>query len=153
MSVLFKEFSTPLELEDFINDRIIGGKAIDPAKGVNVRNLTLTFTTPAKTVTFPNTAEYAIAKPNMIVNQINTQAPAGPQASIRQYGHGRGGRDSRIALIRSTDVFTGGTAATMLGLVAGTVGANEIVADKIVEILERTGSHSLTIWYDDWSKL
>lgn len=125
MALRIKEFPTLREAEDFLNDRIIGGTPIDPISGINVRNLTLIFTTPAGTVTFPDTTAFESTGPAQIVDEINTQLGT-LSAAIRQYGHGRGGRDGRIALVRAGDVFTGGTAAAVLKLVAGTVGADAI---------------------------
>jgi hypothetical protein len=134
MAVLFKRFSSILEAEDFVNDRIIGTVSVAPFVGVNVRNKTLVFTTPAKTITFPNTAAFERAQMNQIIDEINDQA--GVQiAAIRSYGHGIGGKDFRVALIRDSDVTTGGTAAAALGLPTSitTVGANKIIASDIVD--------------------
>lgn len=130
MTIRIREFANRLEMEDFCNDVIINKVPINPIHGINVRNLTLTFTTPAKTVTFPDTVAYEDAKPTAIVDQINTQVAAGT-AQIRSYGYG----DPLIALVNGGDVYTGGTASSILGLPTGTVGANALAISAIAQVI------------------
>lgn len=121
--IRIREFDTRQETEDFINDVLRGAIPLSPKVPVNLDGLTLTFTTPAVTVTFSGTA----LRPNDVVAQINA-ATAATTATIRRHA----GVDANfVTLIDDGDVLTGGTAATALGLSAGTVGANKIVLAKL----------------------
>lgn len=131
MGVRIREFASVQELEDFINARIVGNKVLYPT--VNVRGLTTVFSTPNKTVTFPDTVAYETATPNAIASYMNTEMGT-DSISLRQYGQGLGGKDARLALVKDADVLVSGTALSVLGLGAGTVGTGKIVASKIVQI-------------------
>jgi len=121
--IRIREFDSRIETEDFINDVIRGSNPVSSEIPLNLDTLTLTFTTPAKTVTFVGTKLRA----NEIVGQINTQTTE-HTAAIRRLS---GGDSNFIALIKDADVLTGGTAAATLGLAAATVGANKIVLAKL----------------------
>lgn len=144
MAILIKEFGTVKEMEDFLNDVLIS-KPLDATKKYNVRNLTLTFTTPAATITFPNTPEFETATLYKIMEQIETQSAG--RAQLRMYGQGQAGRTAHIAFAKDGDVFTGGSAASVLGLAAGTVGANAIVAASIVQIFTNPQSYTYAVAY------
>lgn len=141
-----KEFPSVKELEFFLQGKILGSKTF-PAlaeKGINVRNLTLTFTTPAATITFPNTSVFENANPGQIQAEAESQSsgrlfivkpPAGPSNNVL------------FALLADGDVFTGGTAAAVLGLSAGTVGAAAVAAASVVSVNERW-SKTIVLVYD-----
>lgn len=139
-----KKFGSDKELELFLQDKILGTKLFDAVEKINVRNLTLTFTTPAVTITFPNTADFEQ------VNPAEIQAEAESQSSGRikiDKPPGDSGRMFRFMLPTDGDVFTGGTAAATLGLSAGTVGANKLAAADVVDTFYVDG-RSITIVYD-----
>jgi hypothetical protein len=127
-----KEFSSRQELEYFLQDKILGSKIFPALKeAINVRNLTLTFTTPAVTITFPDTAAFETAKPAEIQAEAESQS-AGRLKLVKPPGGPS--NDVRFALLNDGDVFTGGTAAAFLGLAAGTVGANKIAVANVASI-------------------
>ena len=140
-----KEFATRQELEDFLQGKIVG-KPLDASKVYDVRGLTLTFTTPVVTVTFPNTADFAEATVYTISKEIENQSAG--RASMRMYGHGITGRTAQFVLSHDGDVFTGGTAAALLGLTAGTVGATKIALASVSQLIQGKGGSSYTLLYD-----
>lgn len=141
-----KEFPSIKELEFFLQGKLLGSKVF-PAlaeKGINVRNLTLTFTTPAVTITFPDTPVFENASPGQIQAEADSQSagrlfvvkpPAGPSNNVL------------FALLTDGDVFTGGTAAVVLGLAAGTVGAAALAAADVVSVNNRY-SKTIVLVYD-----
>ena len=145
MAIRIKEFGTVKELEDFLNDVLVS-KPLDASKKYNVRGLTLTFTTPAVTITFPDTAAFGDASLHEIVKEINNQSAG--RAGLRMHGQGQAGRTAFIVLANDGDVFTGGTAAAVLGLSAGTVGASKILQASIVQIFSNPQSHTYGVAYN-----
>ena len=144
-----KEFPSPKELEYFLQGKLLGGKTFPALKGVNVRNLTLTFTTPAVTITFPDTVEFEQATPGQIQAEADSQSsgrltivkpPAGPSSNVL------------FALMTNGDVFTGGTAAVILGLPPSpgpyTVGAAAIALASVAQIYYVDKSAQLGLVYD-----
>jgi hypothetical protein len=123
-----RKFESHKDLELFLQDKILGGKIFDAEQKINVRNLTLTFTTPAVTITFPDTADFEAASPAQIQAEAESQS-AGRIKLDKTVGDS--GRKFRFILPTDGDVFTGGTAAALLGLAAGTVGANKLVVADI----------------------
>lgn len=123
MTIRIRKFRGFQEAEDFINDVMVGAKSISSVAPVNLDGLTMTFTTPLKTVTFSGAALRA----NEIVDQINTELGV-TGAAIRQLFSGD---TNRIALVIDGHVLTGGTALGALGLSAGTVGADKIALAKL----------------------
>lgn len=126
-----KQFGSFKELELFLQDKIVGGKLFDAAEHINVRNLTLTFTTPGVTITFPNTAAFEMVTVAEI--QIEAEGQSSGRVIIGK-PPGDSGRKFRFLLPTDGDVFTGGTAAPVMGLPPSpgpyTVGANKLaVAD------------------------
>lgn len=127
-----KEFPTRQELEYFLQGKLLGSTIFQALReNVNVRNKTLTFTTPSVTVTFPNTAAFENATPGEVLAEAESQSsgrlwavkpPAGPSNNVR------------FALLNDGDVFTGGTAAAILGLAAGTVGAAAIAVADLANV-------------------
>lgn len=144
--IRIKEFGTIKELEDFLNDVIIS-KPLDASKKFDVRNLTLTFTTPAVTITFPNTAAFADATLHEIVKEINNQSAG--RANLRMLGQGQGSHTAYIVFAKDADVFTGGTAAALLGLAAGTVGLNKILQADIVDFFTNPQSYTYGVLYTE----
>jgi hypothetical protein len=140
-----KEFATRQELEDFLQGKIIG-TPLDASKVFDVRGKTLTFTTPAATITFPSTTVFAEATVFTIAQEIENQSAG--RASMRMYGHGITGRTAQLVLVHDGDVFTGGTAAAMLGLAAGTVGLNKIALASVSQLIQAKGGGSFTLVYD-----
>jgi len=141
-----REFGSRKELELFIQDKILGGKVF-PALGdnINVRAKTLTFTTPLVTITFPDTSAFETATPAEIQAEADSQssgrlslvkAPAGPAGNFL------------FALLTDGNVFTGGTAAAVLGLAAGTVGANKLAVADVVNVYYVEKSAQYGIVYD-----
>jgi hypothetical protein len=124
------QFGHPKELEDFLNGILIGG-AINNRDGVDVRGLTLVFTTPAVTVTFPSTAAFASATASAIAAEINSQTTQAT-STARNYGYGPG--TASLALIKASDVLDSGTALAVLGLSAGTVGATAVPKANIIQV-------------------
>ena len=117
-SFYVRDFNTGIELQDFLNDVVVGKVPINLP--LDLKGLTLVFTTPAATVTFTGSEMY----PKDIIEEINTQCTA-QVARARNYMQGNG-QDIRVALVRENDVLASGTAMAKLGLVAVTVGANKI---------------------------
>jgi hypothetical protein len=128
-----REFVNASEMQDFLQG-ILTGTGVLPQVGLNVRGLTLIFTTPAVTVTFPDTVDFGKATASKIISEINSQTTQAT-AGLRVYGHG--GNVQHIALIKNGDVLTGGTALPVLGLSAGTVGAAAIGKADVVQVLSR----------------
>jgi hypothetical protein len=126
-----KEFPSAKELEFFLQGKLLGEKIFPALKGINVRGLTLTFTTPAITITFPNTAAFEYAKPAEIQTEAESQSSG--RLFVVKPPAGRAG-DIRFGLLTNGDVFTGGTAASVLGLVAGTVGAAAIALADVAQV-------------------
>lgn len=124
-----RKFESLKDLELFLQDKILGSKIFDAVTAINVRNLTLTFTTPAVTITFPNTVDFETAKPAEIQTEAESQSPGRIKLDKTV---GDSGRKFRFILPTDGDVFTGGTAAAVLGLVAGTVGAGKLAAADVV---------------------
>ena len=132
-----KEFPSSRDLELFLQGKLLGGKVFPALGGINVRNLTLTFTTPVVTITFPDTAAFESARPGEIVSEAESQSagrlsslkpPAGPAGNVQ------------FALLNDGDVFTGGTAATVLGLSAGTVGADAVALANVAYVFSVEGA-------------
>lgn len=139
-----RRFGSHKELELFLQDKILGDKLFDVEEKINVRNLTLTFTTPAVTITFPDTAAFEAVIPAEI------QAEAESQSAGRiklDKPPGDSGRKFRFILPTDGNVFTGGTAATTLGLSAGTVGANKVAVADVAAVAPVDG-RALTLVYD-----
>lgn len=139
-----KQFPCTKELEYFLQGKLLGAKVFDALKGINVRNLTLIFTTPAVTITFPDTAAFEYASPAEIQAEADSQStgrlyvdkpPAGPSNMVR------------FALLTDGDVFTGGTASALLGLSAGTVGAAAVALASVAQVYSIDG-RSLGLVYD-----
>ena len=140
-----KEFPSIKELEFFLQGKILGEKTF-PAlseKGINVRNKTLTFTTPAATITFPDTADFENANPGAIQAEADSQSagrlyivkpPAGPSNNVL------------FALLTDGDVFTGGTAASVLGLSAGTVGAAAVALADVAGVSSTFGKTIILVY-------
>lgn len=137
-----KEFPSRVELELFLQGKLLGGKVFPALKGINVRALTLTFSTPAVTITFPDTAAFEYALPADIQTEAQSQSagrlylskpPGGPADQVR------------FSLLNDTDVFTGGTAAAVLGLAAGTVGGDAIILANVAQVyyLSKSGQYGL----------
>lgn len=139
-----KEFPSRQELEYFLQGKILGSKVFEALKKLNVRNLTLTFTTPVFTITFPNTVAFESVNPAEIQAEAASQSagrlsiikpPAGPAGNIR------------FALLNNGDVSTGGTAAALLGLPAGpiTVGAAAVVLANVAQVyyVEKSAQYGL----------
>ncbi|MFW9801071.1 MAG: hypothetical protein ACFFFC_00340 [Candidatus Thorarchaeota archaeon] len=140
-----KKFASCKDLELFMQDKVLGSILFDVLKKINVRNLTLTFTTPAVTITFPDTADFETVTPAEI------QAEAASQSSGRLSllnPEGDSGRKLRFALLNDGDVFTGGTAAATLGLSAATIGANKLAVADIAEVFYTDGGKSVALVYD-----
>jgi len=139
-----RKFESAKDLELFLQDKILGGKIFDAEQKLNVRNLTLTFTTPAVTITFPNTADFEAVS----IAEIQTEAESQSSGRIKlDKTVGDSGRKFRFILPTDGDVFTGGTAAALLGLAAGTVGANKLVVADIAEVVYVDG-RAYTLVYD-----
>lgn len=139
-----RKFESHKDLELFLQDKILGGKIFDAEEKVNVRNLTLTFTTPAVTITFPDTAAFEAVKPAQIQAEAESQS-AGRIKLDKTVGGS--GRKFRFILPTDGDVFTGGTAAALLGLAAGTVGLNKLAVADVVSALYVDG-RAIGLVYD-----
>lgn len=139
-----KQFGSHKELELFLQDKILGSLLFDAEEKINVRNLTLTFTTPAVTITFPDTAAFEAATPA----EIQTEADSQSSGRIKlDKPPGDSGRKFRFILPTDGDVFTGGTAAATLGLAAGTVGANKVAVADVASVFYVDG-RAVGIVYD-----
>jgi|GEM_PF-6994457 len=140
-----KEFPSRIELEYFLQGKLLGSQIFDPLKGINVRNLTLTFTTPVATITFPNTAAFEKATPAEIQAEAESQS-AGRLYLVKPPG-GPANR-VRFALLDDGNVFTGGTAAATLGLAAGTVGAAAVALANVAAVYYVDKSAQYGVVYD-----
>lgn len=132
-----KEFPSSRDLEFFLQGKLLGEKIFPALIGINVRNLTLTFTTPAVTITFPDTVAFESAKPGVIVSEAESQS-AGRLSAVKPTAGPAG--NVQFALLTDGDVFTGGTAATILGLSAGTVGADAVALASVAYVYSIDGS-------------
>jgi hypothetical protein len=143
-----KEFPSRQALEYFLQGKLLGSKVFQAFQKINVRNLTLTFTTPAVTVTFPDTSAFETASPGEILAEAESQSsgrlwvikpPAGAS------------NDQQFALLNDGDVSTGGTAAPILGLPESpgpyTVGAAAIALASVASVYYIEGSR-LGLVYD-----
>ena len=141
-----KEFPSRQELEWFLQGKLLGSKVFKALpETINVRNKTLTFTTPVATITFPDTSAFELATPAAIQAEAESQS-AGRLYLVKPPG---GPADQvRFALLNDGDVFTGGTAAAALGLAAGTVGATALVVADIAEAYYITPSAQYGLIYD-----
>lgn len=139
-----KEFSSSRDLEFFLQGKLLGGKIFPALVGINVRNLTLTFTTPAVTITFPDTVDFESAKPGEIVVEAESQS-AGRLSAVKPSAGASG--NVQFALLTDGDVFTGGTAASVLGLSAGTVGSDAVALASVAYVFSVEGSR-LGLVYD-----
>lgn len=143
--VYVKEFPSRKELEFFLQGKLLGARVFPALDGINVRGLTLTFTTPLVTITFPDTVAFETALPGAI------QAEADSQSSGRLYftkpPAGAAG-NVLFALLTDGDVFTGGTAAAVLGLSAGTVGADAVALASIGQVYYVSKSAQYGLVYD-----
>lgn len=140
-----REFPSRQELEYFLQGKLLGSKIFKTLTRYNVSGLTLTFTTPLVTITFPATAAMAAATPAEI------QAEAESQSSGRLYlvkPPGGPADTLRFALLNDTDVFTGGTAAAVLGLSAGTVGGAALAVADIADVFYVAKSAQYGVVYD-----
>jgi hypothetical protein len=148
--IYVQEFKSRQEVQDFLQGILVGKIPVDPYKGVNVRNLDLVFTTPSKTVTFPNTVVWESARLNNIVAYINDAITGTGQftASVRSYGYGQPEKTATIALVKDSDVLASGTAMAALGLIAGTVGANKISKTDYLELEHNAVSNIFFLVYD-----
>ena len=148
--IYIKEFKSRHECQDFLQGLIVGTVPIDPQKGVNVRNLTLVFKTPAKTITFPNTVAWETAKLNDIVAYINNAVTGTGQTTsgVRNYGYGALERTAQIVLVKDADVLASGTAMAPLGLAAGTVGAAKILKTDFLALEHNNTSNVFFLTYD-----
>lgn len=143
-----KEFKCKQEVQDFLQGLLVGTIPVDPYKGLNVRALTMVFTTPAVTVTFPDTTAWESAKLNDIVAFINT-ATSQATAGVRSYGYGQLEKTATIVLTKDGDVFTGGTALSVLGLPAsGTVGTSKISKTDFLQLEHNNISSMFFLVYD-----
>ena len=139
-----RRFGSSKSLELFLQDKILGTKLYDAEEKINVRNLTLTFTTPSVTITFPDTAAFEAALPAEIQTEAESQSSG---RLIIDKPPGGVGRSFRFILPNDGDVFTGGTAAAVLGLSAGTVGANKVAVADVAAVVPVDG-RALTLVYD-----
>jgi hypothetical protein len=130
-----KEFPNRIEMEYFLQDKVLGSEVFDSLATINVRALTLIFTTPVKTITFPDTVPFETATPGEIWTEADSQS-AGRLWVIKVPGGSA--RLVRFALLTEGDVTTGGTAAPILGLPPTpgpvTVGANKIAVADLADI-------------------
>jgi hypothetical protein len=148
--IYIREFKCRQELQDFVQGILVGTKQVDPYVGVNIRGLTLVFTTPAVTVTFPDTVAWESAKLNAIVAYINDSVTGTNQktAGIRSYGYGALERTAVIALVKDADVLASGTAMAVLGLLATTVGAAKILKTDFLSVELNNVSNMFFLTYD-----
>lgn len=148
--IYIREFKCRQELQDFVQGILVGTKQVDPYVGVNVRGLTLVFTTPAKTVTFPDTVGWESAKLNDIAAYINNAVTGTGQTTsgIRSYGYGAIERTAVIALVKDGDVLASGTAMAVLGLAAATVGAAKILKTDFLALEHNNTSNMFFLTYD-----
>jgi len=147
--IYLKEFSSREEAEIFLQDLIIGRLAVsrrDPIKGLD--GMQLTFTTPAKVVTFSDPDGVGLLA-NQIVEQINEQTgSAGPPAIPRNTARiaaFSSGDFSRLLLVYDGDVLAnvagGSDAIPLLGLPdGGTVGANKCLLSGGVRTIVTFGT-------------
>lgn len=139
-----RKFESHKDLELFLQDKILGSKIFDAEQKLNVRNLTLTFTTPAVTITFPDTAAFEAVKPAQIQAEVESQSSGRIKLDKTV---GDSGRKFRFILPTDGDVFTGGTAAALLGLAAGTVGANKVAVADVASVFYVDG-RAIGLVYD-----
>jgi len=144
-----KEFPSRQALEYFLQGKILGSKVFAALKEkINVRNLTLTFTTPAKTITFPDTSAFEAATPAAVLAEAESQS-AGRLWLIKPPAGAS--NDQQFALLDDGNVFTGGTAAPALGLPPSpgpyTVGADAIALASVASIYYVDGK-TLGLVYD-----
>lgn len=141
-----KEFPSRIEMEYFLQDKVLGSIIFQALKTYNVRALTLTFTTPIVTITFPNTLAAESLKPAEI-QALAEVASAGRLYLVKPPGGPAG--TLRFALLNDGDVTTGGTAAPVLGLPPTpgpvTVGANKLVIADVAEVyyVEKSAQYGL----------
>lgn len=148
--IYLREFKSRQEVEDFLQGKLVGSVPVDPYKGVNVRGLTIVLSTPAKTITFPDTVVWENAKLNAIVAYINDAVTGTGEstAGVRNYGYGQVEKTSFIALVKDGDVLVSGTALTVLGLVAGTVGTPKILKTDFLGLEHNAVSNVFFLTYD-----
>lgn len=139
-----KEFPSRQALEYFLQDKLLGSKVFRAFDKINVRNLTLTFTTPVATITFPDTAAFEAATPGEILAEAESQS-AGRLWLIKPPAGAS--NDQQFALLDDGNVFTGGTAAATLGLAAGTVGAAAVALANVAHVYAIDGK-TLGLVYD-----
>ena len=135
-------FDSLQELLDYLNDVVVGRRALKPkiydlnGKTLKINDGTL------KTVTFSGSE----LTPKDVVEQINTQTSAGT-ATLRNPGHGVG--QPYLAFASAGDVIDKtGTANSSLGLPTGadtTVGANAVVQADIVAITPDESGNKFTV--------
>jgi hypothetical protein len=140
-----KQFPSQQALEYFLQGKILGSKVFPALKEkINVRNLTLTFTTPLVTITFPDTAAFEAITPGDVLAEAENQQPGRLWLIKPPAG---ASNDQQFALLNDGDVFTGGTAAAVLGLAAGTVGAAAIALASVASVYYVDGK-TLGLVYD-----
>jgi hypothetical protein len=141
-----KEFPSRIEMEYFMQDKVLGSIIFHALKTYNVRNLTLIFTTPVKTITFPDTLASETLKPAEIQAEAESQS-AGRLYLVKPPGGPAG--TLRFALLTEGDVTTGGTAAPVLGLPPTpgpvTVGANKLAIADVADVyyVEKSAQYGL----------
>jgi len=137
-----KEFPSRQELEWFLQGKILGEKVFEALKGINVRNQTLVFASPAVTITFPNTAAFESATPAEIQAEADSQS-AGRLSLVKPPGGPSG--NVRFAFLTNSDACTGGTALPTLGLITGTVGALAIALASVADVyyVEKSAQYGL----------
>jgi hypothetical protein len=145
--IYVKEFKSRQEVQDFLQGLLVGSSPVDPYKGLNVRGLTMVFSTPVVTITFPDTVAWGSAKLNTIVAFINA-ATSQATAGVRSYGYGQLEQTAVICLTKEGDVLASGTALPVLGLVAATVGATKISKTDYLELEHNAVSNVFFLTYD-----
>lgn len=144
MAYTGRTFDSIQELVDYLNDVVVGGRALQPTtRNLDGKTLKINDGT-LKTVTFSG---YELT-PKDIVTQIN--AVVAGAASLRSYGHGIG--QPRLAFTIATQLIDKtGTANPILGLSTAadvTVGANAVASASIVAITPDEGGNKFTVVHE-----
>jgi len=139
-----KEFPSRQELEWFLQGKILGSKIFKALDKINVRNKTIVLTTPAVTITFPNTVPFESVTPAEIVAEAESQS-SGSLQTVKPPG---GPADNvMFAFLTDGNVCASGTALAVLGLSAGTVGGAAVALADVMEVLI-TASNQYGLVYD-----
>jgi hypothetical protein len=139
-----KEFPSRQELEWFLQGKILGSKVFKALDKINVRNKTIVLTTPAVTITFPDTAPFEAVTPAEIVAEAESQS-SGSLQTVKPPG---GPADNvMFSFLTDGNVCASGTALAVLGLSAGTVGGAAVALADVAEVLI-TASNQYGLVYD-----